>query len=749
MRSLALAIALALSACRDPGVRQCLDLEGKKEYESAIEVCEQAFAATGDPRVGAAAARAHSDLGHDEEVLAWAERLIGSPEEALAWGLVARVHLIRGDLARATDGYRKSVDLARAAGDHAQAARGLYGLFYLAWMRTDYRPALLSAQGSAEEAEKAGDQDAEGKAQRALANVYYDLGDLAAAERALEAARKLNNPKGAPNLLALLGLILLDQERPALARATIEEALGKAGGEGRTFFRSVHLNLVRAALDLGESARAERHLAAAWEHAEPDGQSQTALLFYQARLEHERGDFASAATTITKALDQEPIADWAWQLEHLRGLVEVEQGDAGAAREAFKASVAVVEDLRGSLGFDELKAWLLDKKRRPFEALFRLEAQAGRSRAALDVVERTKARAFLDAFIRSTENTANALPEVSADRVETLSTLLPAMSESPVVTTRPLDEVLHTLRDRHVLIYFETEGELWLITLAERRLALRRLAAVDTVEKRVSRFLADPDDPDEAASLGALLLPADLLPAPGGRLYLVTDSVLGRLPFAALRPTGRYLVEDHEISYVPSLNALVALESRHRPPTGPSLVIADPRGDLPAAGREAGEVARKLGASARSGSEATLEALVTASRARVLHLATHTGLGRRGPWLALADGDIDAATILSRGLGPRLVVLASCASAARLGRGMWGSLGAAFLVAGSDGVLAALWSIEDEPARRFVLRFYDEGGAAEAAAALARAQRFFIASGEPPAVWAPFVFFGSDRRAML
>jgi CHAT domain-containing protein len=91
------------------------------------------------------------------------------------------------------------------------------------------------------------------------------------------------------------------------------------------------------------------------------------------------------------------------------------------------------------------------------------------------------------------------------------------------------------------------------------------------------------------------------------------------------------------------------------------------------------------------------------------------------------------------------VVLASCSSGVRPGRQMWGSLGAAFLAAGSHAVLASLWSIEDERARDLVLRFYAEGGASDPAGALARAQRVAIRQGLSPNHWAPFVVFGSDR----
>jgi CHAT domain-containing protein len=106
---------------------------------------------------------------------------------------------------------------------------------------------------------------------------------------------------------------------------------------------------------------------------------------------------------------------------------------------------------------------------------------------------------------------------------------------------------------------------------------------------------------------------------------------------------------------------------------------------------------------------------------------------------------VSASEIVAGRIGPRLTVLASCASGVRPGRQMWGSLGAAFLAAGSRAVLASLWSVEDAQAREFVLRFYAEGGASDPAGALARAQRVAIGQGVSPHYWAPFVLFGSGR----
>lgn len=318
------------------------------------------------------------------------------------------------------------------------------------------------------------------------------------------------------------------------------------------------------------------------------------------------------------------------------------------------------------------------------------------------------------------------------------------MRESPVATLKPIDQVLTAFGDRYGLVYFEAGEDLWLITVSGRKARLHALTASTSEVRRLGEcFLAHLEDASVATRLGEILLPPGSLPEKEKTVYIVAGGVLGNLPFAALRPRGQYLVEDHAIALIPGLSALAALESHPRGDPGPPLVLADPRGNLPAAALEGRDVAKLLGGALRTGGAATFGALRASSRARILHLATHTGLSARGPWLLLADRRVNAAEIVASRTGPRLVVLASCASAARPGGQVWGSLGAAFLAAGSRSVLASLWSVEDAPTRELVLRFYAEGGASDPAGALARAQRVAIRQGFSPKVWAPFVLFGS------
>lgn len=744
-----------LAGCRQSEVQSCLDLVQVERYDAAARRCEDVYAAERDPRAGAAAAQAHYFLGHDDAVLAWVNRLAkaGRTPPGVR-SLAAAVHQQQGNLKKAEEEYRRDLSLLRAAGDHRGVADALLRLFYLNWMQTEYRQAFLSASEAWREAEKAQDQRLQVRSAQALFTILYEVGDHDGAKRALEAAQGMlegQDRKEQARFLGNRGVLLADEGRLALARRDFERALELGQGSAEAFFRRAQLNLTDISLSGGEIERASHHLEEAWKHAESGEGPETSLLYYRARVEFARGHLEKANQALTAALSGKPVPEWAWDLEYRRGLLEEARGNHEAAEEAYKRSIAIVEEMRRSLGFDELKTWLLDKKRRPFEALFRLQARSRRVMEALATAERAQARTLLDAFLYSSAVSGMPAgqrwsPDVSLARIEALQSLLPAMSQSPVAAIRPIDQVLAAFGDRDGLVFFESGDELWLITIAGRRARLRPLAVpISEVRRLVGRFLAHPEDAAAAERLGETLLPSGSLPENGRDLHVVADGVVGNLPFAALRRKGRYLVEDHAIVLIPSLSAWAALEGSREDSPGPSLVLTDPRGDLPAAAAEGSEVAKFLGAIVRTARGATAGELVKASRARALHLATHTGQGPRGPWLQLADRRVSAAEIVAGRIGPRLVVLASCASGVRSGRQMWGSLGASFLAAGSRAVLASLWSIEDERAREFVLRFYAEGGAADPAGALARAQRVAISRGQSPTVWAPFVVFGSSH----
>lgn len=752
-----LTLLVLLLGCRQSGLPSCTALLEAKKYDQALARCEQVHKTEGEPRAGAAVAQAHYHLGHPEQVFAWLKRLAGTDGERGVWSLVAAIHWQRGELAQAERAFRRDLALARAAGDAKGMARPLYGLFYLAWSGSRYREGLRHVTESFAQAEKAGDRETQARAAEGLFTVLYEVGDREGARRALEMAASLTEQQGPAERARFLvneGLLLKAEGRPALGALRIEQALEAGSDDARTL-RSAHLDLVEAYLDAGRVDEAERHMKAAWKHAEPQT-SRTALLYYQAAVDLARRRLDAAAQGVAEALAEDPVQEWAWDLQNLQGRVEEARGNLASAEAAYERSARTVEQMRRSLELGDLKSWLLDKRRLPFESLFLLQAHAGRAMDALATAERAQARTLLDAFIAATSahevgarrNGPEPLsPEAAADRLEALQTVVPALSASAVAAPQPLPQVLASFGDRHGLAYFRARDEVWLATVEDGEVKTRRLGRDTTaIRQLVERFASDPNDRVLAAELGDVLLPGGSLPEPGGTVYVVADGELARVPFAALRREDRYLVQDHPLVHVPSLTALAAIEARPVSVYGPAVVIADPRGDLPGAASEAAAVGRSTHAVVRTSRHATAAELRRAARAGLLHVAAHSGLGSRGPWLGLADRQVGAGEIVSRRIAPRLVVLASCASAARERREMWGSLAAAFLAAGGRSVLASLGSVEDRAARQFVLRFYAEGGADDPAGGLARAQRAAIAAGEPPTSWASFALFGAEAR---
>ncbi|MEA2560293.1 MAG: hypothetical protein QOH06_1797 [Acidobacteriota bacterium] len=744
-------LAVCLPGCRKSGLQDCLDLNEKLQYEAAARRCGEVYAAEGEADAGVAAARAHYFLGHPDEALAWRDRLVKAGKarpgiEALA----AAVHQQRGEIEEAERAYRRDLALSRSAGDHRRVADNLYRLFYLTWGRASHRETFLLASEALQEATKAQNRELQALAAQALYTSLYEVGDLQGARKALETARELigeEDRAAQASLLSNLGTVLFAEGRLALARRNFERALEL--GSTPEFLRGVHLNLTEVHLVLGDLQGAAHHLQQASIDLEPGQPVPASLSSYRARVALAQGRPEDAAADLLQALSEDPEPEWAWQLEYQQGLLAEARGDLPAAEAAYRRSIAIVEEMRRSLAFDELKTWLLDERRQPFEALFRLQAAAGRAAEALATAEHAQARTLLDAFLHASSAAAAPRSDSSLgssfQRIEGLESLLPAMSESPVAALQPIARVLTSFGDRHGLVYFEAGDALWLITVAGGRIRLHDLALKAEVRRLGERFLAHPEDARTAERLGEILLPAGSLPQPGRTLHVVADGLLGNLPFAALRREGRYLVEDHALLFIPSLSALTALEESRRESAGPPLVLADPQGDLPTAAVEGLEVAKLLGGTARIGGKALSGELARAAHIRTLHLAAHSGLGTRGAWLQLADRRVSASEIVTGRIGPRLVVLASCSSGVRPGRQMWGSLGAAFLAAGSHAVLASLWSIEDGQARELVLRFYAEGGASDPAGGLARAQRVAIRRGLSPNHWAPFVVFGSDR----
>ena len=210
-------------------------------------------------------------------------------------------------------------------------------------------------------------------------------------------------------------------------------------------------------------------------------------------------------------------------------------------------------------------------------------------------------------------------------------------------------------------------------------------------------------------------------------LYLVPHGVLNYLPFAALlqprEEGGRFLIENYVLAYLPAASALV-----FRPavpvgnPRGKLLALAPAHSHLRYAPQEAQSVSTFFSPSLvlvnRHATESAFKR--QAEHFEIIHLATHGFFDKLNPMFsgvqlepdAENDGRLHVHEILRLQLDARLVTLSACETA--LGSGYFSDYPAgddfvgltrAFLDAGSSGVVATLWEVNDRSSTATYTKF--------------------------------------------
>ena len=316
--------------------------------------------------------------------------------------------------------------------------------------------------------------------------------------------------------------------------------------------------------------------------------------------------------------------------------------------------------------------------------------------------------------------------------------------------------------------------------------SLSRGGVRDLQAARADEVERPPLDAALRALHDALLPPQvrKVLDSSGERVVIVPDPSLNGVPFAALRtPEGTYLIESHELLFLPSATAWLSIaagarvstwqRARRAAPVAPlvggitrfgrsQLHSADGRetarlGDLPGAAAEAKAVSQLLGVKPRLDAGVTTRAVFQASGADVVHLATHGYLDEAHPrasCLVLSDGPLLADELYrsDRGLRAGLVVLSACQT------GLGGAhpdstigLANAFMIAGAQSVVSTLWRIPDEVTAAMMTAFYTrlvDGD--NVAKALRAAQRDVL--DEPrtshPVCWAAFRLAGRPENPL-
>jgi O-acetyl-ADP-ribose deacetylase (regulator of RNase III) len=339
-----------------------------------------------------------------------------------------------------------------------------------------------------------------------------------------------------------------------------------------------------------------------------------------------------------------------------------------------------------------------------------------------------------------------------------------AFFERAIIRARAAEQplVLHLeRRDDDVLARFEDQGP---VATFERAGASARdlehaRERLDRLARSSERTLAVASSELRATGgfVWSFLVPPGarerLRATPARTLVLRTDDALASVPWELAWDGEAYLSERFAVA-----RGLLAELAGLRPASRParrsdaraySLILAAPTGDLEAAFEEGDALLDMLFS---SGSRAELLGGARATRARVLerlpgacalHFAGHCRKAGDGLAWPLASGELAPRDIARTDGRLRLVFANACAplgAAAgspeeRLG------LGRAFLLAGAETFVGALWEVQDRPARTIALEAWRELlKGATAGEALHRARAAGRALGTVD--WAAYVHFG-------
>ncbi len=681
------------------------------------------------------ASRTASDL----DDLAWVLSVIRSAQGRSAEALrfhAGKCRFVLGDLAGAVRILEPIGDDTNTPASAELVARSRLTLGEISELRGLMTEALTRYRSALSLFERLGDAVNSVRLCNAIATILSDLGQFQEAweYRYLALSRSVDPSPALVDALNGAALDSLAQARPRAALVFERRLLAAIDG----FFGVESRFLGLRQMALLRCARVESHLGQA-DIARQDLMQATESVESTDLLVRDR--LAAEVDVVGRAIlqsENEPAAGWddesldgdpGQPLAILSEQVDADfrRGDTRAAEADLWLLLNSLEEQRVKIAPGSLRTSYFDRAWPTYERMAALQIHLGRPEAALEVLERFRARSSLDRFSFATTQAGGRLAKVRARAYSSsaeIQRLLPP----------------HTT----VVIYAVIEGRLltWVVTHSGIKL-MGEPPRWDAVSPLIGRLRPEMAR-DRGAALtllrqlsGALLAPWAKELWADDRIIFIPTRDLCEVPFAALidPDSGRFLVRDHAVGIAQSVSQFLAEVKRDsrlqaKPLSnivlvGDALTNASDGGWLPrllAAADEIEQVARIYqGLTVRklTGDAATAENLIESlPDADLVDLAVHSShdpVAPHGSRLILAaehgSGDLTVRDILSSSIpNARLVVLATCGSQAGSPSPSEGavSLASAFLAAGVPAVLGTLWEVEDESAARLDIRFHAE-----------------------------------------
>jgi CHAT domain-containing protein/tetratricopeptide (TPR) repeat protein len=642
-------------------------------------------------------------IDYEQQWLAIARETKDRQSEGKALGNLGNIYESLGDYEKTIAYTQQWVTIARETKDRQSEGKALGNLGVAYQALGDYGRAIAYGQQQLAIAQAINDRQTEGAALGNLGTTYYALGEYDQAitygQKLLTIARDIKDIQSEAAALGNVGNVYLALGQYNQAADYHQQQLEIVRRLKNRQSEAIALaNLGTAYFFLGAYAKSVDYGQQALAIAQPlqDRQSESKVLGNLGNAYLVMGDKAKAiahyqqqlaiARTI-KARQSEAAA-----LNNL-GYALLRSGDLAEAERTLFAGIQLWESLRAGLGSDDMsKVSLFDEQARTYRTLQEVLVAEQKPDAALEIAERSRARAFVELLAqrltteidkkptgqRSQPSNASssspslaAIKQIAKDQQATLVQYSIIYSEvASEGRQRPKEDALYiwVIKPSGDITFHKTDLKpLW----QQQNTSLRSLVASsrEAIGVRGRSGSGSSDRPAPTAQtkslqqLHQLLIQpiADQLPTdPNQRVVFIPLGALFLVPFPALQNAqGKYLIEQHTLQTAPSIQvlgqvaALKPQQQGRRNTPHSSLVVGNPTmpsvslipgeppeqlAPLPGAEKEAIAIAPLLQTQAITGKQATKAAIVQKmSSARIIHLATHGLLDeRRGLGSALA-----------------------------------------------------------------------------------------------------------------
>jgi len=489
------------------------------------------------------------------------------------------------------------------------------------------------------------------------------------------------------------------------------------------------------------------------------------------------------------------LGDMVWLFAAERGEAELKLNRREKAEAAFRSAQNAVEQSSGALSSEAARLRFGAGKERIVQRLAEFDLARNDHIALFTDLERARARAFVDLLSglplaqgRQTgaitalrdldqrlllQRLKNGAPEAPkggreaeaklvANRIRQVTALRqrdPELADTLSVATAGFKSIQAKLKSGEVLAYtlparsdaplaflladknssrvIETtaEGELTplLIKLREAITSFDTKTATELAKEAAAKLKLS----EWGAKTGLYIVPR-------GEIYFVPWGVLDVAYPVAVLPLGGWLVR----------------EPTRIKAAQPAVVAGDPDfagrfPALPAARKEAEEVAKTYGVAALIGRESTESNLRSSvgTGTGVLHLATHGFFNAEHPLasgLVLSGGDaapviLTVARLVEAPMPAKLVVLSACETglaSAAAGDDFLG-LPRSFYLGGAAAVVSSLWPVDDEGTQIFMHAFHERARKGDYGGGWLAARNALKASGAQPFIYGAFVLGGA------